>query len=138
MAYHIASNQLTPEIKKLNDQLEKLEESLEGTDECVVDIYRLEERLEDKLVYLQEDLTSVREENTELKDHLKSVIKELNAITDGGIEDKLIRLEEGLMSVKGENIELKNHLNSVIKELNGITSLLNEKNLIEKTYELTI
>ena len=39
MAYHVVRNQLAPEIKKINDQLEKLEESIAGTDECVVDIY---------------------------------------------------------------------------------------------------
>ena len=44
-------------------------------------IYSLEERLEDKLVYLEEDLASVKAENIELKNHLNSVIKELNAIT---------------------------------------------------------
>ena len=81
MAYHVVRNQLAPEIKKINDQLEKLEESIAGTDECVVDIYSLEERLEDKLVYLEEDLASVKAENIKLKNHLNSVIKELNAIT---------------------------------------------------------
>ena len=81
MVYHVVRNQLAPEIKKINDQLEKLEESIAGTDECVVDIYSLEERLEDKLVYLEEDLASVKAENIKLKNHLNSVIKELNAIT---------------------------------------------------------
>ena len=80
MAYRAVRNQHTSEIKKINDQLEKLEESLAGTDECVMDIYSLEEKLEDKLIYLEEDLVSVKAENIELKNHLNSVIKELNAI----------------------------------------------------------
>ena len=82
MAYQAVRNRLSPEIKKINDQLEKLEESIAGTDECVVDIYSLEEKLEDKLEWLEEELTSVKAENIELKNHLNSVIKELNAITE--------------------------------------------------------
>ena len=41
-------NGWAPEIKRLNDNLEKLEASLSGTDECVLDIYSLEETLQDK------------------------------------------------------------------------------------------
>ena len=51
------------------------------TDGCVVDIFGLEERLEDKFDCLEEELTSVKVENIELKNHLNSVIKEVNAIT---------------------------------------------------------
>ena len=82
MAYQAVRNQISPEIKKINNQLEKLEESIAGTDECVVDIYALEEKLEDKLECLEEELTAVKAENVELKNHLNSVIKELNAITE--------------------------------------------------------
>ena len=75
-------NQLQPEIEKINDKLEKLEESVAGTDECMVDIYALEEKLEEKLVYLEEDLASCKAENIELKNRLNWVIKELNTITE--------------------------------------------------------
>ena len=82
MAYQAVRNQIAPEIKKINDHIEKLEESIAGTDECVVDIYGLEEKLEDKFECLEEELMSVKAENVELKNHLNSVIKELNAITE--------------------------------------------------------
>ena len=82
MAYQAVRNQLAPEIKKINDRIEKLEESIAGTDECVVDIYSLEEKLEDKFECLEEELTAVKGENVELKNRLNSVIKELNAITE--------------------------------------------------------
>ena len=49
MSYQTVANQWIPEVKKLNDQLEKLQDSLAGTDDCVVDIYSLEERLEEKV-----------------------------------------------------------------------------------------
>ena len=88
MAYQATRNQWVPEIKKLSDQLEKLEDSMAGTDECVVDIYSLEEKLDDrvvgleyKVVDLEEELTAVKAENIELKNHLNSIIKELNGIT---------------------------------------------------------
>ena len=53
-------NGWAPEIKRLNDNLEKLEESLTGTDECVLDIYSLEETLQDKITILAAELTSVK------------------------------------------------------------------------------
>ena len=89
--------------------MKKLEESMAGTDECVMDIFGLEEKLGDRLDHLEEEF-----------------------------QNKVDGLEDELTSVKGENIELKNHLNSVIKELNAITELLNDKYdiLIETTYEL--
>ena len=39
-------------------------------------------KLEDKFECLEEELTAVKAENVELKNHLNSVIKELNAITE--------------------------------------------------------
>ena len=109
MAYRTMRSRFSPEIKKIHDRIEKLEESIGGTDECVVDIFGLEEKLEDRLDHLEEEF-----------------------------QNKVDGLEDELTSVKAENIELKNHLNSVIKELNAITGLLNDKygDLIETTYEL--
>ena len=118
MAYHAVRNQTVPEItkintelEKINEKLEKLDESITVTDECVVDIFGLEERLEDRFDRLEKEF-----------------------------QVKAEQLEEELMAVKAENVELKNHLNSAIKELNAITELLNDKygDLIETTYELHI
>ena len=138
MSYRTVTNQWVPEIKRLNDQLEKLQDSLAGTDDCVVDIFNLEEKLENKMTYLEEDLVSVKKDSADLKDHLNTVIKELDTITNGGIETKLESLEEEIMSIKVQNIELRNHFNSTLKQLNAVTALINEKydDLIEQTYEL--
>ena len=87
MSYQTVTNRWVPEIKRLNDQLEKLQDSLAGTDDCVVDIYSLEEKLEDKLELLEEELTAVKAQNVELRNHLNSTIKELNAIA-GFLNDK--------------------------------------------------
>ena len=138
MSYQAVTNRWVPEIKRLNDQLEKLQDSLAGTDDCVIDIFNLEEKLENKMTYMEEDLASVKECSTDLKDHLNTIIKELYTITNGGIETKLESLEEEIMSVKVQNIELRNHLNSFIKQLNSVTTLINKKygDLVEQTYEL--
>ena len=74
-------NGWAPEIKRLNDNLEKLEESLTGTDECVLDIYSLEETLQDKIHLLDGELTTIKAENIEMKNHFNSMIKQLNEIT---------------------------------------------------------
>ena len=113
-------NGWAPEIKRLNDNLEKLEASLSGTDECVLDIYRLEETLDDKINILNADLSTIKVDIVDLKDHLTSVTKELAVITDGGIEAKLLCQEE-------ETIQMRNHFNSMIKQLNEITAFVNQK-----------
>ena len=74
-------NRWTPELKQLSDNIEKLEESLAGTDDCVVDIFSLEEKLEDRMIILEEELNAVKAENVEMRNHFNSMIKELNAIT---------------------------------------------------------
>ena len=76
-----ARNRWVPEIKRLNDNLEKLEGSLAGTDECVLDIYSLEEGLQDKITILEEELNAVKAENVEMRNHFNSMIKQLNGIT---------------------------------------------------------
>ena len=138
-AVRYTRNAWEPELKRLHDNLIKLEESLAGTDDCVVDIFSLEEKHEDRLTVLEEKLTSTKTDIADLKDHLNSVIKELNVITNGGIEKKLDLLEEELYGVKAENIEMRNHFNSMIKELNAIAFFINEKHgcdIIEKTFEI--
>ena len=124
-------NGWAPEIKRLNDNLEKLEASLSGTDECVLDIYSLEETLQDKIHLLDAELTTIKADIADLKDHLTSVSKELDIVTNGRIEDELFR-------VKAENIEMRNHFNSMIKKLNEITAFVNQKHgyrIIEETAE---
>ena len=74
-------NRWTPELKHLSDDIEKLQESLAGTDDCVVDIFSLEEKLEDRMNILEEELDAVKAENIEMRSHFNSMIKQLNSIT---------------------------------------------------------
>ena len=63
MAFHAvqhARRQWAPELQQLNDHIEKLEQSLAGTDDCVMDIYSLEERHGNRIDALEEELKSVK------------------------------------------------------------------------------
>ena len=63
MTFHAVQNarrQWTPELKQLSDHIEKLEQSLAGTDDCALDIYSLEERHGNRMDVLEEELASVK------------------------------------------------------------------------------
>ena len=63
MAFHAvqhARRQWAPELQQLSDHIEKLERSLAGTDDCVLDIYSLEERHGNRMDILEEELKSVK------------------------------------------------------------------------------
>ena len=63
MAFHAvqhARRQWAPELQQLSDHVEKLERSLAGTDDCVLDIYSLEERHGNRIDALEEELASVK------------------------------------------------------------------------------
>ena len=68
-------NQWVPELKQLSDNIEKLEESLAGTDDCVLDIYSLEETHGNRMDVLEEELTSVKASIADLENHLNSLRK---------------------------------------------------------------
>ena len=55
-----ARRQWAPELQQLNDHIEKLERSLAGTDDCVLDIFDLEERHGNKIDALEEELASIK------------------------------------------------------------------------------
>ena len=63
MAFQAVQNarrRWAPELQQLSDHIEKLEESLAGTDDCVLDIYSLEERHGNRIDVLEEELGSVK------------------------------------------------------------------------------
>ena len=93
-----ARNSWEPELKKLHDNLIKIEDSLAGTDDCVVDIFSLEEKHEDRINALEEELTSTKAFITDLQNR----------------ESKMFD------AVKTENVEMRNRINWLVKELNAI------------------
>ena len=74
-------NRWFPELKKLSDDVEKLEASLTGTDECVVDIYELEEKHDDRISSLEEEVSGLKGENVEMRSHFNAMIKQFNDLT---------------------------------------------------------
>ena len=63
MAFHAVQtvrHRWTPELKQLSDHIEKIEQSLAGTDDCVLDIYSLEETHGNRMDVLEEELASVK------------------------------------------------------------------------------
>ena len=63
MAFHAvqhARRQWAPELQQLNDHIEKLERSLAGTDDCVLDIYSLEQRHGNRIDALEEELKAIK------------------------------------------------------------------------------
>ena len=69
------------ELKQLSDHIEKLEQSLAGTDDCVLDIYSLEETHGNRMDVLEEELRSVKASLANLENHLNSQIKKMSAVS---------------------------------------------------------
>ena len=69
-----------PELKQLSDHIEKLEQSLAGTDDCVLDIYSLEETHGNRMDVLEEELRSVKASLANLENHLNSQIKKMSDV----------------------------------------------------------
>ena len=86
-----------PELKQLSDHIEKLEQSLAGTDDCVLDIYSLEETHGNRMDVLEEELRSVKTCIVDFKNHVHSQIKKMSD------------------AWKAENEEIKNHFKRMIE-----------------------
>ena len=73
-------NRWAPELKQLSDHIEKLEDSLAGTDDCVLDIYSLEETHGNRMDVLEEELRSVKAAVAALENHFNSEIKKMSDV----------------------------------------------------------
>ena len=73
-------HQWAPELKQLSDHIEKLEQSLAGTDDCVLDIYSLEETHGNRMDVLEEELRSVKAAVAALENHFNSEIKKMSDV----------------------------------------------------------
>ena len=92
-------NRWAPELKHLSDDIEKIQESLAGTDDCVLDIYSLEETHGNRMDVLEEELRSVKASVAALENRLNSEIKKMSDVS-----------EKCPMSV-----EIKNHFKRMIE-----------------------
>ena len=73
-------NRWAPELQQLSDHIEKIEQSLAGTDDCVLDIYSLEETHGNRMDVLEEELRSVKASLANLENHLNSEIKKMSDV----------------------------------------------------------
>ena len=71
-------NQLEPRIEKIERTIEELAENVQTTDECVVEMFCTEEKLGDRVEYLEEEVPLLKVQNVELTKHLNIVIKKVN------------------------------------------------------------
>ena len=101
MAFQAVQNvrhRWAPELKQLSDHIEKIEQSLAGTDDCVLDIYFLEETHGNRMDVLEEELRSVKAAVVAaLENHFNSLIKKM------------------FDACKAENEEIKNHFKRMIE-----------------------
>ena len=83
MAFQAVQNvrhRWAPELKQLSDHIEKIEQSLAGTDDCVLDIYSLEETHGNRMDVLEEELRSVKAAVAALENHFNSEIKKMSDV----------------------------------------------------------
>ena len=81
MASQAVRYRWVPELQKLSDNVEKLKESLAGTDDCLLEMYGLEERHDQRITNLEEEVAGLKAENVEMRNHFNAMIKQLNGIT---------------------------------------------------------
>ena len=83
MAFQAVQNvrhRWAPELQQLSDHIEKIEQSLAGTDDCVLDIYSLEETHGNRIDVLEEELRSVKAAVAALENHFNSEIKKMSDV----------------------------------------------------------
>ena len=68
------------ELKRMNERMSKLEDSVVSVDHVAMETIDDHEKMEDRLDTLQEEVTSLKGQNIELRNHLNSAINELNNI----------------------------------------------------------
>ena len=84
---------LEPKMEVLADCIQRVEESIMGTDACLQSYFDEQENLQDRVV-LTKNLEKVKKDNLELKEEIDSL--------------------------KTQKIDLVNHLNTAIKRINDI------------------
>ena len=81
MASQAVRYRWVPELQKLSDNVEKLKGSLTGTHDCLLEMYDLEEKHDDRITNLEEEVAGLKAENVEMRNHFNAMIKQLNGIT---------------------------------------------------------
>ena len=80
MSARATLNKLEPQINVLSDTLQDVKISLRGTDACVQDVVDAQERLQDRLDFVEEEMMSLKVQRADLIEHLNTAIKRINDI----------------------------------------------------------
>ena len=67
-------------LQKLGDKCEDLQISMAESDHVIKEVIDIEEKLDDRVVLLEEEVVDLKASNNELRKHLNLIIKELNAV----------------------------------------------------------
>ena len=78
MAYHCTRNNLELDVRRIKEKLQEVEENINGNDSVLIELLIDQEKLEDRLLVVEEENQSLKIQNVELTNHLNMVIKEVN------------------------------------------------------------
>ena len=67
-------------LQKLDDKCEDLQISMAESDHAIKEVIDIEEKLDDRVALLEEEVVDLKASNNELRKHLNLTIKELNAV----------------------------------------------------------
>ena len=93
MSARATLNKLEPQINVLSDTLQDVKMSLRGTDACVQDVVDAQERLQDRLDFVEEEMMSLKVQRVDLIEHLNTAIKRINDIHQW-LKDNLPSLQD--------------------------------------------
>ena len=83
-SHNLAKNEvekINRELHRVNCQIEQIEDSISITDGSTVELKGDQEKMEDRIDHLEEEVTSLKVQNIELRKHLNWAIEELNNVT---------------------------------------------------------
>ena len=69
------------QLETINEKMDELQSSVAATYNCTVEISGEEEKIDDRVTLLEEEVMSLKVQNIELRNHLNSAIRELNEVT---------------------------------------------------------
>ena len=67
-------------LQKLDDKCEDLQISMAESEHAIKEVIDIEEKLDDRVALLEEEVVDLKASNNELRKHLNLTIKELNAV----------------------------------------------------------
>ena len=80
MVSRCTRNNLELDVRRIKEKLQEVEENINGNDSALLELLSDQEKLEDRLLVVEEENQSLKIQNVELTNHLNTVIKEVNNV----------------------------------------------------------